>query len=324
MPAATHSGPRPTRVWKARVLDVDIDRYTVTVVGMHEKKMLHGVPWGSPYQHPAAGEGIYAMPEVGSVCWVCEPSDGNTAFVVAWGPVANDGDFRNEKRKLNPGDIFIGTRDGNDIILRRGGVLQMGSTPICQRFFIPIGNFIKDFAENYELNALGGQLSWTIDRQETTTDGKRPARFVLSAKEFADDPNPVAVLEIGSHEDSGEHILSLIVRESGKDGAKLKHSLFLDKTGNMVVVTKGDINWSVEGNIVLTLPSDKTLKAGGPNADEPWVLGNVLKAALAELVQPNFIMSPSGPCVVNPAWKPKWLDNPETNILSKNKFTQRE
>lgn len=321
--AITHSGPRPTRVWKARVLDVDIEKYTVTVVGMHEKKILAGVPWGSPYQHPL-GEGDYSMPEVGAVCWVCDPSDGNTSFVVGWGPVANDGDFSNNRKKLNPGDHYIGTRDGNDIILRRGGVLEMGSTPLCRRFFLPVGHFIKDFAENYELNTLGGQLSWTVDRPETTTDGARPAHFVLSAKQFADDPNPVAVLEIGSHEDSDEHILSLIVRDSGKDGAKLKHSLFLDKTGNMTVVTKGDIDWKTEGNVTLTMPADKELRVGGPSADEPWTLGNVLKAALTELVQAGTIMSPTGPCTVNPAWKPKWLDNPETNILSKNKFTQRE
>lgn len=258
---ATHAGSGVTRVWKARILDVDPEKYTVVVVGMHEKKLLKGVPWGSPYQHPAAGEGIYAMPEVGAVCWVCEPSDGNTAFEVAWGPVANDGDFRNEKRKLNPGDIFIGTRDGNDIILRRGGVLQMGATPLCQRLFLPVGHFIKDFAENYELNTLGGQLSWTVDRPETTTDGKRPSRFVLSSKEFANDPNPVAVLEIGSHEDDDESILSLIVRESGQKGAKLKHGLFLDKTGNMTVVTKGDVDWKVEGKFDLTVKDDATITA---------------------------------------------------------------
>jgi hypothetical protein len=251
MTTATQAGSRATRVWKARVLDVNLENYTVTVVGMHEKKIIPNVPWGSPYQHPRAGEGIYAMPEVGSICWVCEPSDGNSAFVVAWGPVANDGNFRNQKRRLNPGDIFLGTRDGNEIILRRGGVLQMGATPLCQRIFLPINHFIKDFAENYELNTLGGQLAWTVDRSETTTDGSRPARWVLSAKEFADDPNPVAVLEIGSHEGAGDTILSLIVRESGQAGAKLKHSLFLDKTGNMTVVTKGDINWTVGGNVNL-------------------------------------------------------------------------
>jgi hypothetical protein len=250
MNSVTMAGTVPAYIESGRVLDVDLDTYTVSVATQFSKKPQLGIPFSTPYQHFSNGEGIYFMPEVGSLCWICFPSDGQRPFVIGWAPASNEGDYRAKKRDLNPGDIYLGTRDENFLMLRRGGVVEIGGGPLCQRIFLPINNTIKDFCENYGLHTLGGDLEWTVSREENTTDGKRPASLKVLAREFANDPNPIAELEIGSHEGDSSSILSLIIKESGQDGADTKLSLTIKKDGEVVwniqndlkLVTKNDLN----------------------------------------------------------------------------------
>lgn len=245
-----------------RVLDVDIENYTVTIATQYTKKPQSGISFATPYQHFANGEGIYFMPEVGSLCWVCFPSDGSRAFVLAWAAARDDYGFRALKKDLNPGDIYLGTRDENFIVLRRGGVVQIGGGPLCQRMFLPVNNIIRDFCENYALHSAAGSFEWSIKRDEMTTDGKRPAHVVLEAREFANDEQAIAALEIGSHDGDGHTILSLNINESGAVGAERKVTLQIGKSGKTffkvedsvdIVVNKGDYTLNaVEGNINLT------------------------------------------------------------------------
>lgn len=257
----THAGLRGPHVYRGRVLDVNVRLYTVAVAADFAKKVLTSISFAVPYAHPANGEGIYFMPEVGSTCWICEPSDGNKPFVVGWGAVPMQGDYRNNKMSLNPGDIYLGTRDENFLILRRGGVVQIGGGPLSQRMFLPINNTIKDFCENYGLYTLAGDFEWSIGRDENNTDGKRPAHVVLKARQFADNPEPVARLEIGSHDGDDETILSLLVWDSGDTGHSVKFSLFLDKAGNMQMKAEKDVDMTVMGKFDLTVEKDMTLSS---------------------------------------------------------------
>lgn len=241
----------PAYVESGRILDVDMSTYTVSATTQYTKKPQSGIRFATPYQHFVNGEGIYFMPEVGSLCWICFPSDGNRPFVMAWAPAGEEGDYRSRRKELNPGDIYLGTRDENFLVLRRGGVVQIGGGPICQRIFLPINNTISDFCENYGLHTLGGDLEWTIGREEETTDGHRPARLKIKAKEFADDPKPIAELEIGSHEGSETTILSLVIRASGVEGADLMVGLKIDKEGNVEWEVKKDVTYTVTGEFVV-------------------------------------------------------------------------
>lgn len=258
--AVTRSQATAAIVEFGRVLDVDMATYTCTVTTQFTKKPQSGITFATPYQHFANGEGIYFMPEVGSVCWLCFPSDGNRPFIMAWAPASNEGDYRSGKKDLNPGDIYLGTRDENFLILRRGGVVQVGGGPLCQRLFIPIENTIRDFCENYALNTLGGDLEWSIGREESTTDGKRPALLKIHAREFADDTKPVAKLEIGSHESSDKTILSLTVNASGDEGAAKKIELLLDKDGNVKWTVENDVTWVVRGKFSLDVEKEISVK----------------------------------------------------------------
>lgn len=259
--AATYQGIVPATIESARVLDVDITNYTLAISTQYSKKPQTGITWSSPYLHFVNGEGMYIMPEVGSLCWVCFPSDSNRAFVLGWQPAGDEGDYRARRMELNPGDIYMGTRDENFMILRRGGIVQIGGGPLCQRMFLPINNTIRDFCENYALHSLGGDLEWSIQREENTTDGKRPAQFSLKAKEFANDPLPIAQLLVGSHGEGDDTILTLLVKASGQEGAAQQLSLKLDKKGNVSWVVAKDVKWKVAGAFTVEAQKDITLKS---------------------------------------------------------------
>lgn len=250
-----------TSIQHARVLDVDMGSYTVTVSTEFSKKPLSGISFATPYQHFANGEGIYFMPEVGSLCWVCEPSDGSRPFVIAWAPAEEEGDFRARKQNLNPGDIYLGTRDENFIVLRRGGIVQIGGGPLSQRLFLPVQNMIKDICENYSLLTLAGDLEWTVGREEDTTDGKRPSSLTIKARQFSNDKEPIASLKIGSHGEGSDTILSLEIKESGSEGATTKISLTMEKTGNVVFDIKKDMSLVVDGKLGIEVRQDISVKS---------------------------------------------------------------
>jgi hypothetical protein len=253
---AVSSGITPALIHQARVLDVDIASYSVTVATEFSQKPLSNISFAVPYLHPYNGEGIYFMPEVGSLCWLAEPSDGNMPFILAWSAAQNEGDFRAHRHDLNPGDIYLGTRDENFMILRRGGVLQIGATGLCQRIFLPINNTIRDMCENYELHSLGGDLTWNIARTEKTDTGKQQALLKLYAREFANDPKAIAELEIGSHGDKDKTILSLIVKDSGASGGAAKVTLKMDKEGTVTWDIKKNLSYKVEGDYSLAVTGE--------------------------------------------------------------------
>lgn len=261
--SATHQGTKPAFIQHGRVLDVDAATYRLVVATEFTKKVLTGVSFATPYQHFANGEGIYFMPEVGSTVWLCEPSDGSMPFVLAWCAAQTEADYRSHKKDLNPGDIYLGTRDDNFLILRRGGIVQIGGGALSQRMYLPVENTIRDFCENYSLNTLGGSLEWTVHRTETDTDGHRPATLLLSAKQFADDEGVAAELQVGSHDGDDATILSLRIMESGKKGAATNISLKLMNDGSVAWDIKKDIKAKIGGDVDLAVSGKVGVKVDG-------------------------------------------------------------
>ncbi len=64
--------------------------------------------------------------------------------------------------RAKPGDIFMKGRDGNFMVLHRGGVLQIGSTALAQRLYIPLNNVLTDISQNYHHYNTGGAMSWAV------------------------------------------------------------------------------------------------------------------------------------------------------------------
>jgi hypothetical protein len=240
-------------------MNVNLNDWTVDCVAEHAGKKYFDIQVMSPYVHYSNGEGIYVVPEIGALCWVCIPSMGraDAAFVLGYGACWDEEDesFRNGRQNLNPGDIMMSTRDENFIILRRGGVVQVGSTPICQTMFLPIRNVMKQFCENYELSTFGGELLWTTDRDDKTTDGDAPTTLTLNVKNKANEPGQAAELVIGSHAEDDTLTLSLKIKESGANDAEVKIELNMTK--------EGDVNWTVQKDWTLRAESNISMSAGG-------------------------------------------------------------
>jgi hypothetical protein len=259
----TRNQTRPALVHHARIIDVDMSTFTVNVATEFTQKLLTNVTFMVPYTHPNNGEGIYFMPEVGSLCWLCEPSDGSMPFILGWVSAQQESDFSARKQGLNPGDIYLGTRDENFLWLRRGGVVQIGATGICQRIFLPVNNTINDFCENYNLHSLGGDLTWNIQRSENDTTGDRPALFTLAAKQFANDEEAIATLEIGSHGSNDNTILSLSILASGAQGAAEQISLKMDDQGNVTWVVQQNVSYTVSGAFSISVTGDYSVASQG-------------------------------------------------------------
>lgn len=247
----------PATVETCRIINVNIEDWSVDCISMEGNKRFFDIQVMAPYFHFVNGEGIYAQPEVGALCWVCKPSTGRFAapFVLGF-QSAHDQEldsFQGGRMALNPGDIMMRTRDENFLILRRGGVVQIGATPTAQRIFIPIRNFIRDFCENYELLTFGGELTWTTERtDETNTDDKAFSKFALKAKEKAGNKLHIASLSIGSHGENAKTTLMLEVFDSGNDGNKVMVSLEVTKEGNVTWTGEKDYIIEMKENVQIT------------------------------------------------------------------------
>lgn len=266
--SAAKSDVLPARIQRCRVIDVNVANFTVDV--RHEFQpyaAFFDIPFSSPYCNQVNGEGINFMPEIGSTCWVCQPSEeGRDAFVLAFTMVDEDAGYRGGRALLNPGDLSFSTRDGNFVTIRRGGVVQIGATAVCQRVFIPIRNTIQDFAENYYLQTPGGDLTWLVARTDEQGDGHQGTTFTLAAKEFSDDPNadPVALLKIGSHGEGSDTILTVQTRDSG--GGSVQTTLTVDKSGELswevqklTLKVHGDLTAAVDGNVMVNAMQNLSL-----------------------------------------------------------------
>ncbi len=259
------SGFFPALVEKARIVNVNVQDWTVDAISEYGGREFLEVQCMSPYFHFANGEGIYVMPEVGSLVWVCTPSTGAMAqpFVLGWAAPVDERDeaeseapavnYRSNRSVLNPGDMMLKTRDENFIILRRGGVVQVGSTPLAQRMYIPLGNLIRDVAENYQLKSLAGELDYTVRRTVEDTDGNQLTSFSIKSKLQANEVGHTAVLRMGSHQEDESLRLSLLVNATGASDAATVATLQVSQEGNVTWDIEGTWTQVVTGNTTLTV-----------------------------------------------------------------------
>lgn len=171
---------------ESRVVDINLTTWTVDVRTQFDRKYYLNVQVASPYMNPVTGEGLYVMPEVGSKCFVMIPSDGPPPVVFAFiMPAQTIGDvgttdapagtqpsaaataptgssYAGGRPRAKPGDIYLKGRDGNFMVLHRGGVLQIGSTALAQRLYIPLNNVLTDISQNYHHYNTGGAINWAV------------------------------------------------------------------------------------------------------------------------------------------------------------------
>lgn len=199
-----------TDIFMCRVINVDLVNYTVDVFSQFDQMLLVAVPIGSPYLHSNRGDGFSVTPEVGAKCAICWPGDSSPPFVLSFVmphetiPMSNDSSsplgtserasanqsptsasFAGGRERGKPGDMAVRGRDGQFIVLHRGGVLQIGSTELAQRVYIPLNNLVMDVAENYAMHNSGGSIKWGI--QEGEGESNLPSEYKQTLRVYAND-----------------------------------------------------------------------------------------------------------------------------------------
>jgi len=271
----------PPIIEKVRIVSVNIDDWTVDCVSEYANKRHFDVQVMAPYFHYINGEGIYVMPEVGALAWICTPSAGrfDTPFILGFQAPFDtaQANFRAGRQSLNPGDIMLRTRDENFLVLRRGGVVQIGATPVCQTMYIPLRNIIHQYCENYQLDTFGGTMLWKTERDDQTDQGDALTTLSFNVKDKANDKDHIAKLSIGSHGDGEPNTLVLSIHESGDEGAAAMMMLQITREGDVVwdlekdwtvnvvgkytIAAEGDIGLESQGNLVVSGKADASLKA---------------------------------------------------------------
>jgi len=254
----------PASVETARIVNVNIDDWSVDCVSEYGNKKYFDIQVMAPYFHFMNGEGIYVQPEVGAFVWLCRPSMGRFAapFVLGYqAPFDEDvGSFRTGRQTLNPGDMMMRTRDENFVVLRRGGVVQIGATPICQTIYVPLNNIIRHFCEKFEVNAFGGQLLWETWRREQSSNQDMLTTFRLKVKEKAENDGHIAELSIGSHGENDPATLELTIYNQGKlQDRETRIRMTCTKEGNVSWYLTNDLDVLAENEIRMTSESDMTL-----------------------------------------------------------------
>jgi hypothetical protein len=178
---------------------------------------------------------------------------------------ATDARFDGGRPKAKPGDIMMRGRDGQFVILHRGGVLQIGATELSQRIFIPLDNHMLDISERYTHHNVGGSILWGLSEGRNDTAVKNVETFRIFANDkFADirisrgvvNPLPtgaplpdqviyeVAVSPKGFNADSGD-------AASSDTSGNMIYQFALDRSGNVSMTIKGDVFMEVKKKLTI-------------------------------------------------------------------------
>ena len=286
-----------------KILNVDTDNFLVDVYCEMSGRIYQDVQVMSPYFHYNNGEGFTIMPEVGAVCVVVKLSDDNPPIVMGFAAAleemyteeSSDPDdtqeaeaastgsqedapdeedkpafsYRNGRPLHRMGDISLSTRDGNFLKIRRGGVVQVGATPVAQTIYMPIKNLIRTFAENYELDLVGGSSRWEVTQEE---DGSSKCVHTVAYREFAEHSLASAYLEIGDLDENFYRFRMLMEGINGNTGEMSQSPVF-----ELTISKEGDIVLACKSSTV-TIEEDQTIEVKGTEKETYGKLDREVKA----------------------------------------------
>lgn len=335
-------GGGEAHVYEGRVVNVNLNNWTVDVRSQFDQKFYPNIQVASGYMHPNRGEGIYVMPEVNAKCLVCIPSDGPPPFVLAFIMPTEQRDAPDEvevegtsgtgsqtyqggRPRAKPGDIYMKGRDGQFVVLHRGGVLQVGSTELAQRLYIPLGNIITDVSQNYEHHNTGGTINWGVI--PSSTEGSPKTQYQQTFRLLANDekadvrvavgsvqqPTPEPLNEGGEGQrnaaiglgvgDANPVVFEVALSPQGFDadtgspeasaeGATRLKFVF-DKTGNTFLRAEGSVNVRVKNELFLTADRGAVF-----NTKKTWRISAQEKVRI-EGRKGVDILAENGPVVLN-------------------------
>lgn len=355
--APTHSRYSHFRCEQGIITKINSKTWTVTVETLHSSKTVDDVETSSPYLHYSGGEGFHHKPEVGAEIWLAWPSDNTPPFVMGYrgvaatltsedgSPLRTDTDiegssmdvgFRSGRPPLEPGDLGMTGRDRNFVILKRGGVVQIGATHLAQRIYLPLLNYIKDFAENYSMQTVGGDIAWEVERQEADPSGDAPASWTMHARAYAQDAEAsvriqytalaapgggertaweVVIAPQGINTETGEvtsEVYRLAVLMDGEKTELVGASRSITVRGNDSLVVEGSRSVEVGGDESIradgklhhragreAILEGRKVRLGSASAPEPGVKGQALYSLMASAKWP--VVPVGGSLVASPS-----------------------
>jgi hypothetical protein len=270
----------------ARITNVNLREFTVDVLTDVGQLPLVDLPFAVPYASNKTGAGLNFMPEIGDQCVVFIPGDGTGPFVMGFiisgrtvskdywaedgdvveGPDSEGPDYSGDRPPLEPGDICLTTSDDNFMIVRRGGVVQLGATPLAQTMYIPIENIIRHYFQRYQAISPLGSIEWghASIAGGVSDDDETAVLISFNAKEIAQDSASTVEVRVGrlnnevlDTDEDGEHVMASEADHSGLSGdydtgvlsvtvnpgeEGVKYIFQLDKAGNNFIQAAGKVH----------------------------------------------------------------------------------
>ena len=139
------------------------------------------------------------MPESGCVIYIARPSDSSSKAIPLLFGGADDaqGSFRSNRSTMNPGDIFLTTRDDNGLKLKRGGTTEISSTPLAKTVYTHYDNAVTNIAENFHVKSLGSNIDVETDFRSEDANNKAGSRILLRSREYVDTSGDQVTLSLG-------------------------------------------------------------------------------------------------------------------------------
>lgn len=151
----------------AKVIAVNPRAKTVDLQCVNSHRAPTGVLLSYTSAHPDHAGGDDYMPEVGAYCYVAFPSDVSPPFVLCYVNKPDYGvdnvdelNYASNKAATDPGDRRLSTADGNKLVLRRGGLVELSSTALSKIMLVPVENLIRLYAQRFQLRSPLGEIDW--------------------------------------------------------------------------------------------------------------------------------------------------------------------
>lgn len=279
----TNSNLRPAIIEAGKIVAVDAERWTATVYAYTSHRTLSDVALPAPYLHPAAGEGMWALPEPGAIVYVCIPSDGDLPVVLSYRSAPQPGASRASGRpRQTPGDMAMVAADGNGLRVYRSGMVDLMSSEIARITLTPADNRISLLAEQYQSSTFGGSVYWGSGRPEETPDGSIATRLLLDAYAYEADPIPCVRARIGGELDTVSLLVDAPVFELQVNAAEE------EETAKMVVAADAEGAVGIEAAVSVALETPE-VQVHLTESGAMTVYGDNAAAAQATLLAETFL-----------------------------------
>jgi hypothetical protein len=194
---------------------------------------------------------------------------------------SKDYSFSGGRQRPKPGDIISKGRDGNFMILHRGGVAQFGASPLAQRICIPLNNLVTDISQNYNHYNGSGSVNWGVqDRGSKNPTGEyRHTQRIYANDAYADIrfamgyvrspvPEPTGdagetsnlnQLNIGTNADT---VFEFVLSKDGFEtdagefhatAGDVKIRMFFDRNGSAMARFEGSVDLRIKKKLRITI-----------------------------------------------------------------------